>query len=404
MSIKFQCPSCHASNEWPEYSAGKSVRCPKCKQRFVAVALPPTEAPAYFDPPGESLVDEAALAQSALQDSQLEDAAQKRREAAAKLDPEYSPAVYKSCDGRDMPWQRQLVFALMVRGLNEFKPDGIKTFIGIVFSPVILAIGAAIVMAAMGIVHLVCGMLIHFGMADAPMLLYVIPALILAFVIIDVRMSRKSPISVHRDPEGRVDRFFLGRLEHVFKISQPATALFFLGALAASHVGIVYFTPDHLGMIQDDSFFAIAGVTINEAIHGGLGKILGSPEWLPRATHTAWSERVFGAFRYAYDGLLLLTGYMFYRHFKMRRLFHNFPHHWRDSYQVAEWIDQALRVEDAWTREFLDEFLFLLVTAAYLTRDDRVVGQLTSQFRWIRVDAEVRRLFRNEDGNEVFAP
>ena len=68
--------------------------------------------------------------------------------------------------------------------------------------------------------------------------------------------------------QGKRESFLLGRLDDILGLGQPGSLGLYFGTVFGVQWGLLYFTPDHLGLQMEGSFWQCAVVTLDNACHG----------------------------------------------------------------------------------------------------------------------------------------
>ncbi len=411
MTSKFQCPHCDAINEWPEYVVGKRVKCPGCRKAFVAEPMVTTEVVADVEvaEPVEELPEEP-LTVVPIDEPVAPAPSPRQREIEASNVPKLKCAqsIKDMCERRDLQRlsePRRRIFALLVASLETLRPNLIYSLITlIVMIPFIVVVALGIGLALMFAIWLAALALEQAGILQGYYLLYFPPGFVILTAYYTKQSVKTDPVVLGKNEKDEAERIQLGRLDAIFRLSAPATTLFFLGVLFSLQVGLLYFMPDHLGITQEGTLVECLLLTTDNLCHGVFLDTfeLYDIHLAEKVTHDWWTATVYYLFRISFEAFALIAAYQLWRHYAMRRLFHALPRHWRNVDFVLQWIEEATRTEGDWAREFLDEFLFLVLTGAYLSGDDEMVRDVDRRFPWLRIREDVRRLYVDEYGDRLF--
>lgn len=408
----FSCPHCQAKNDWADYCEGKQVTCPGCRQRFVAILPMPEETTEITPYQPIEQPEEIPYVLPVTNDVlPIRESPRRRRNSASSVGGgpllDCTQEIRDVCERRDLqhlPPIRRLVYALLVAALETLRPHFLFSLLSLMLFPFILGFALCLGFGLMLAVYILCLSLETVGLGSAYGLLYLMPAFVILIALYSKKGAKVEPITLARNDAGKVERLKLGRLDSIFRISEPATTLFFFSVLLSSQVGLLYFLPDHLGVAEEGTFLECTFLTLDNLGHGVLldTQEIYNIHFANKIEHNFWTGTVFYGFRLGYEASLLLAAYQLWRHYSMRRLFRHVPRHWRNIEFVTEWIDLAMRTEGDMAREFLDEFLFLVLVGAFLTGNDAMLRDVNHRFPWLRIDEEVRKLFVDSHGHRLF--
>jgi len=298
---------------------------------------------------------------------------------------------------------QRIVFALLVRTLQGYRSDRFMVVFGFVMMPFFAVAGFLGGLLAMTGAHALLSSLGRLGDVELGYALYAIPVFVLLFARWNKSQEHEREI-VFRLEGGRVDGLELGRLHEIFETSEPSTLGLFLGVCFGAQMGLLQFAPDHAGLPIGGGLVESALLTLDNACHGIFLDTfeLYDLHWGEKPDHNWWSATVFYAFRLAFDAFALLYFLGAYRRYRLRHVFHGFPHDPRRVADLLDWIDARCGDEHRWPRQYFDEFLFLMLVKEYLRGNLALVRQLSLQFPRIAVSDGVRSAFVGPDGDVIF--
>lgn len=368
----------------------RDVTCPRCRTPFViedALAAVPVLELAGQDPsaPYAELVEDESIDER----------------HGGPFAPEIASDAER--DDSERTAQQRIVAALLLRSLADCKPTVIDHITAVLSNlllvPFCVGVGFLVVLVLYyplaGANRLVGG--------DKGGLLYLLPVGLLLVVSSFRKTGQAETIEAERNA-GILTRVKLGRLHDTFRGGCGVTLLL-IALLLGWQAALLYFAPTTC----DLSFEPTAGQAWLLALDTvSLNNLIGALETfgveVVRRQSSVWSDTVFQIFRLAYEALAVLFVYQLYQKWKWRRLLDSLPESFAGADAFGRWVDTTCRNEQAWPRRLFDELLFLLIAGLFVRgRKDEARG-LAWRFPWLRVAADVRQLFRDQDGTDVFPP
>jgi hypothetical protein len=202
---------------------------------------------------------------------------------------------------------------------------------------------------------------------------------------------------------GKITRFRLGRCEAATDVRRLAWCLLMLATLFGLQAALLQFTD-----IGFESRYGLADsilLTIDNVLHGilfdfcELYDINFGPAW----DHNVSTATVFLLFRVAFDVLIGVALYLWYRNHEVQQFLEDCPTQTANPSQVGAWIDDLMRDPAHWTRHFGAECVFLQMVRLLLENQPEHVAELNTVLPAVQISPAVRNLFRTADGSKILA-
>ena len=195
--------------------------------------------------------------------------------------------------------------------------------------------------------------------------------------------------------------FCLGKIDQILDSRSLRLGVFSFGFLLVMQVTLLGFTRDHCGINFDGNFVTSLLLTLDNLFHGVLLDIceLYGLNLAGQIEHNYWSASFFLFFRLGYDAMVLMFVYLAWQRWTARRLLPVVP---ANSAELIRWLETGL--DKKWFQRFPCEYTFLVLVKEYLAGRYDVVRTISERFDDLSIADEVRALFVDERGEQVFLP
>ncbi|WP_157369658.1 hypothetical protein [Zavarzinella formosa] len=308
----------------------------------------------------------------------------------------------------DLRPRQRVLFALLTATLDDIHEFQKKWWLNtIVSTPLCIALGVVVVYALLDLCGLVMG---WFSIVVGQWILYsyyVIPLVmggLLGLMIknifennaVDFARNEKTRVATHLD---------LGRLSGVLDtyFMQAMAALF--GMTVAGQIFVIHNLPDHAGLAIDGELQTSVLLTLDSICHGVFLDLfeLYDISIGEKVKHTTMSATVFFLFRTAFDAYVVIMMVIIYRRYKLKTLLAGYPAGKPTVIQLTQWLGGICNEDHSWPRNYFDEFMFLALCRYYFLDDLEFVNKASGQFPRLRITAQVRYLFTNQENHLVLA-
>lgn len=299
-------------------------------------------------------------------------------------------------DGASLP--QALLAAVLTATVREYRQRSVSRQLGR-----IIAWGLALPIVALSAYVIVALCRIGLDQLQVPFvdeLLMGIAALMVLVALASRIGTADHRIRLAGSPQ--VTRLSLGRCEAATDVSRLVTCLILTAILFGTQAGLLQFA--EIGLGQRYSFIDSLLLTVDNYFHGvvldicELFELRVGPEW----EHHAQSSTVFLSFRIAFDVVVGVAVYVWYRNTEVQQMLCQCPHEITRRKELCLWIDNVMRDRRNWMREFGAECVFLQMVRVYL--EDRLTDaiELERILPAVQIDPQVRQLFHDSHyGNPV---
>jgi hypothetical protein len=224
-------------------------------------------------------------------------------------------------------------------------------------------------------------------------------------IVLMALASRRGASSRCVDLSGhpRVNRLKLGSWEAATDLRRIVRYLLMVALLYGLQTSLLQFA--EIGFDEQYGFLDSLLLTLDNMLHGVLFdfcELYGihfGPEW----EHNARTATVFLVFRIAFDGLIGVSLYLWYRSHEVQQIIKECPEEITRRSELCVWIDDVLRDKANWTREFGAECVFLQMVRAHLENRFEDVIELARVLPAVQITPTVCNLFRDANGKLILA-
>lgn len=217
-------------------------------------------------------------------------------------------------------------------------------------------------------------------------------------------------VSLRKDEERRLilvssgypEDWTLGRLATIARRDTLSDMLAFVGMVAGAQTGLICFSSNNLGIPNADTVDAAGLITADNFCRGVFLDFFDIYDlWLGTPVdHSIWSATVFFAFRCTMGAAIAFGVYSYIASFRLNRLLRKVPKRELKLPELYDWLDKIRG--SRWSKEFPDEYIFLLAVREFLYGRYDEVRKLTARYPRLPIHDEVcQTIFTDEEGKSV---
>jgi len=317
---------------------------------------------------------------------------------------------YRVHDGQQLNWYQRQMFALIRNGFDHYRfqltrgrlRTGLNMLVGVllgmtvaVFLLWLIQVGFGGMLRATGLLELLERPEVATLIMDS--LLYVAALTGIVLLYLPWRLTfTDHPIDRICDIQTGGCRVLLGRLDSIFQQRSLWLVATLLGGMIGLHMGLLYFTHDHLGLELDATLEGCFVLAMDSLLHGVLFDFCELNNWhlATPVAHSRVSAAVFLIFRLVQDGLIGYAIYLCWQRGRLQRMFTDYPQDRREFKEFCNWLRTICDERRLGLRRFPDEYMFLQAARSFLLGCYDEVRLLDSNFQLLKVTPPVRELFR----------